>query len=84
MLKLQTWFGSKIRRYDVRVISIYVPHAGYLWGDFTSIVEDLCRLTREAIDNGKKMIITGDFNLSLNQGARGDGADRQRAGGLRP
>ena len=61
----------KIGGKRVRVISVYMPHAGYSWSDFEECIEDITILTSEATRLNMNIIIGGDFNLSLGIGRRG-------------
>ena len=61
----------KIGGKRVRVISVYVPIAGYSWSEFEECIEDITILTSEATRLNMSVIIGGDFNLSLGIGRRG-------------
>ena len=54
----------------LRIISTYLPHAGYPWEEFEREMEKITLLSMEAKDQGKYVVIAGDFNLSLNIGER--------------
>ena len=60
--------GAKI----LRIISTYMPHAGYSYDEFLHCFDELVSLVTEAQDQRKYIIIGGDFNLSLKVGARGE------------
>ena len=61
-------FGAKI----IRIITVYVPHAGYSWDDFWTVMHNLSSLIMEAQDRSYQIVIGGDCNLSLDIGSCGD------------
>ena len=61
----------RIGKRILRIISVYVPHAGYPWSDFEICMNEMSGLIMEGADQGKHCIIAGDFNLSLHRGDRG-------------
>ena len=65
----------KIGRKRVRIISVYVPHAGYTWVDFEACMNDISILVSEPTRLNMSIIIGGDFNLSLGIGRRGEYMD---------
>ena len=64
---LDVRIGKKI----LRIIAIYVPHAGYSWNEFELCMSEISGLIMEAVDQRKHCIIAGDFNLCLHYGDRG-------------
>ena len=48
-----------------------MPHAGYPWQDFVNQLDILEQLVMQGKDHGYYILIGGDFNLDLGQGARG-------------
>ena len=56
----------------IRIIAAYVPHGGYGWTDFEDTMEEISELVLDAQRYGRKVIIGGDFNLSLHTGHRGN------------
>ena len=62
----------KIGMKRVRIISVYVPHAGYTWVEFENCMNDISILVSEATRLNISIIIGGDFNLSLGIGRRGE------------
>ena len=56
----------------IRVIAIYVPHAGYTWAEFLEVFDAIGALVLEAQHRNMSVILGGDFNLSLAVGDRGD------------
>ena len=61
-------FGSR----RVRIISVYVPHAGCGFQEFLRVFDDLQSLIVEAQEIGIYVIDGSDFNLSLGSSLRGD------------
>ena len=61
----------KIGRKCVRIIAVYVPHAGYTWAEFETCMDDITILVSEATRLDMQVIIGGDFNLSLDTGRPG-------------
>ena len=61
----------KLKTKHLRLISVYVPHAGYSWDEFDDCMTDTGRLVMEAVDQNKHILIGGDFNLTLYHGDRG-------------
>ena len=62
----------KIAQKIIRVIDVYLPHMDYDWNYFMDIFTDIEGLIMEAMDNGYTLVLAGDFNLTLDQGQRGD------------
>ena len=63
----------KLPRRLVRILAVYFPNAwNYDLDYFQSIFEDIERLSMEAMDKGYALVIAGDFNLSIEQGERGE------------
>lgn len=62
----------KIGRKRIRIISVYLPHAGYSWTDFQQCFDDLSTMIADAGRSNMDIFIGGDFKLSLDIGARGD------------
>ena len=60
----------KISHKMIRIIAVYLPHAGYDSNYFQSTLDDVERLIMEACDKRYAVVIGGDFNLSLDQGVR--------------
>ena len=60
----------KISHKMIRIIAVYLPHAGYDSNYFQSTLDDVERLIMEACDKRYAVVIGGDFNLSLDQGDR--------------
>ena len=54
----------------LRIISVYLSHSGYPWIDFEREMKNIVSLVMERKDQGKYIVIAGDFNLSLNNGDR--------------
>ena len=50
----------------IRIIAVYLPHAGYESSYFQDSFDESERLVMEAYGKQFKVIIGGDFNLSLN------------------
>ena len=67
VMAIDIQYGARI----LRIISTYLPHAGCSWKEFEHETENITMLTMEAKDQGKYVVIGGDFNLSLNMGDRG-------------
>ena len=55
---------------NLRTISVYVPHAGYMWAEFEQCMDDVTILVSATKRLGMKIIIGGDLNLSLDIGRR--------------
>ena len=55
-----------------RIVSVYLPHAGYVWNDFQSSFEIISNLLAEAVPKHFRIMIGGDFNLSYGVGRRGE------------
>ena len=62
----------KIAQKIIRVIAVYLPHMGYDWNYFINIFTDIEGLVMEAMNKGYTLVLAGDFNLTLDQGQRGD------------
>ena len=60
----------KISHKMIRIIIVYLLHAGYDSNYFQSTLDDVERLIMEACDKRYAVVIGGDFNLSLDQGVR--------------
>ena len=62
-------------RTKIRVVAVYVPHAGYSVEDFDETFDQL----RYALQTGRNLkrplIVGGDFNCQLGVGARGAALD---------
>ena len=54
-----------------RIISCYLPHAGYHQDVFMETLDQITALTMEAQNQNKAVVIGGDFNLTLGRGERG-------------
>ena len=52
------------------IIAVYLFHAKYELSYFQNLLDDLERLVMEAYGKQLKVLIGGDFNLSLNDGVR--------------
>ena len=52
----------------IRIIAVYLPHAGYESSYFQITFDDLERLVMEAYGKQFKIIVIIDFNPSLNDG----------------
>ena len=50
-----------------RVLCAYCPHSGYGMNDFRRTLDDIEALAMEAIDQGMKLILIGDFNISIDE-----------------
>ena len=55
-----------------RIIAVYLPHAGYPWEYFQSSMDIVSNLLAEAVSKNFKMMVAGDFNLSIGIGSRGE------------
>ena len=66
----------KLGHHIIRMISIYMPHAGYDqshgFRDFESIIDQLHRLLHEAKRLHYRIVIGGDFNLVVANNRRAD------------
>ena len=62
----------KVGQKTIRVIVVYLPHAGYNWKYFMVMISDIEGLVMEAIEKHSSLLIVGDFNLTLNRGDRGN------------
>ena len=58
-MALDVKIGKKI----IRIIAVYLPHAGYPWQDFQACMDDITALAMEAQDRGYYTTMAGDFNL---------------------
>ena len=66
--------GLDIRLSDriCMAVSVYLPHAGYVWADFVFCLEIVFAMVREAQERGYSVIVAGDFNSNhLHHGPRG-------------
>lgn len=61
----------KIYQKRIRLLSVYLPHAGYTWKEFEDIFNEITALAMEAQDRGIHLIIAGDFNLCIQTRDRG-------------
>ena len=61
LMAIDVTIGSKI----MRIVAVYMPHAGYTYEEFSNCFEDLSNLLTEAADHGKYILVGGDFNLSF-------------------
>ena len=61
----------KIGMKRIRIICVYVPHAGYTWVDFEDCMNDISILVSEATRSNMSIIIGRDFILFLGIGSRG-------------
>ena len=55
-----------------RIIAVYLPYAGYPWEYFQSSMDIVSNLLAEAVSKNFKMMVAGDFNLSIGIGSRGE------------
>lgn len=62
----------KMGRRTLRIIVVYLPHAGYIWQDVTDYFDDITALCTEADDRGFFMIIGGDSNATFDGEVRGN------------
>ena len=62
----------KIGSNKIRIIAVYMPHAGYEWQAFLNVFDELQSLATQATDQGMHLLVAGDFNLSLGSTMRGD------------
>ena len=62
----------KIAQKIIRVIAVYLPHMDYDWNYFIDTFTDIEGLVMEAMNKGYTLVLAGDFNLTLDQGQRGD------------
>ena len=62
----------KISQKTIRLIAVYLPHSGYDRKYFQDTFIDIEVLANDAMDKGYTIILGGDFNLSLDQGYRGE------------
>ena len=60
-----------IERKWLRILSVYLPHVGYILDEFLDCMTQLNSLVMEAQDRMMNVIVAGDFNVSLEDiGAR--------------
>lgn len=64
LISIEIRFGRDI----LRIIAIHLPHTDYTRTEFTDSIDDLSNLLIEAQDKRYRVIIDGDFNLSLRVG----------------
>lgn len=63
-------YGTKIR-----VVAVYVPHAGYSVEDFDETFDQLRYTLQIGRNLKRRLVVGGDFNCQLNVGTRGDALD---------
>ena len=61
----------KISHKIIRIIVVYLPHAGYESNYVQSTFDDVERLIMEACDKRYAVVIKGYFNSNIDQGVRG-------------
>lgn len=49
----------------IRLIAVYMPHAGYPWANFELCMSDIEAIAIETLNQNYHIAIAGDFNLSL-------------------
>ena len=64
-------YGNRCKTKKNGIISVYAPRDGYVWGEFENCMNELSVLVSEATRVNMRIIIGGDFNLSLDVGRRG-------------
>ena len=62
----------KFRQKTIRIISIYMSHAGYAWSDFVYGFDQISILICEAIARKYGILLAGDFKPVLDYGVRGN------------
>ena len=55
-----------------RMISVYMPHAGYPHADLCDVYDQLRFILLEAQQLGYKSVVGGDFNTQQHVGIRGE------------
>ena len=67
VMAIDLQFGGRI----LRIISVYLSHVGYQWTRFEAEKEKIIALMMKGRDQGKHILIVGDFKLSINTVDRG-------------
>ena len=55
-----------------RIISVYMPHAGYPADDFNMCLDRFREIGLQAVASGYKFMVGGDFNTQINAGWRSE------------
>ena len=62
----------QIGYYKYRVLSVYLPHAGFPREDFLTTIDEIRYIILDAQQNGIRCLIGGDFNTDIRFGWRAD------------
>ena len=68
ILAIDMLFGNL----KARVVSVYMPHAGFNWQKLFDVYNQLSLLLTPTLRARQMIIVGGDFNTALNVGHRGD------------